>query len=148
MRSKLTLIYCLSLVAFFAISFFVEQPEYDRADEISSRFEAIGTDVFDTESWKSTLSKITDYNSNVESDKGEQNKSTEKEPALSDAVLVGTVLATPSRAILIIGNEMETRAYNLGDGWLSPWVLHNIEADSVTWLNQQTNELKTQALFE
>ena len=103
--------------------------------------------------WLEVIEKISPYRPAVKISEAEleqqrlAEEAAKRQPALYDAVLVGTVLTHPNRALLVLPNSNEPQVLEIGDSWLSPWALESIGADFITWKNTQTEQIEIQALF-
>lgn len=63
--------------------------------------------------------------------------------------MVGIVVGEPA-SILLYANSMESLEplqLRVGEGWLKGWIIEAINADTVEWVNTDTQQTYTQMLF-
>ncbi len=71
----------------------------------------------------------------------------EKKPSLTDARLVGIVIDQPSKVFVLTPNDAQPQELSLGEGWLAPWVLHEVFKDKVVWQDETNNQTTVQYIF-
>lgn len=116
----------------------------------------------DTATWRNVVKNITAYEPKITKAELEAQKAAEEaaekerltklalqqELTLADARLVGTVLTSPAKALLVLPDNSEPTELRIGESWLSPWVLSAINADYVIWQHAETKDTQQQALFK
>lgn len=116
----------------------------------------------DTATWRKVVKNITAYEPKITKAELEAQKAAEeaaekerlaklaqqKELRLADARLVGTVLTSPAKALLVLPDGAEPTELRIGESWLAPWVLTTVGADYVIWQHPETNATQQQALFK
>ncbi|NVK55275.1 MAG: hypothetical protein HWE26_06645 [Alteromonadaceae bacterium] len=104
----------------------------------------------DTTTWKKIISDIEKFNPvpKKKPDITQENIAEPKERQLTDATLIGTVLTEQQRAILLLPGDTEPVVLSLGDQWLAPWSLTQIEQGRIVWQNDNTNQQQQQVLFQ
>ncbi len=130
------------------------QGSRETAHEFSA-FESQEYENIKANSWKASIGKIDQYQpavdentaSEEERETTEQEENTERRQQIESGRLIGIVLSTPPKAMLLIPGTEEPVAFKLGQTWLEPWKLSEIGQDSVVWTNQDTGELTEQTLF-
>ncbi len=101
----------------------------------------------DLTSWKAVFSAIEKFNPEPVKVEDVSDKS-KPLPQISDAILVGTVLANEPKALLVLPGKFEAEEFSVGGQWLTPWTLVRIEQNQVVWQNQETNQQQQQVLFQ
>lgn len=122
----------------------------------------IAVPEIDTATWRNVVKNITAYEPKITKAELEAQKAAEeaaekerlaklaqqKELTLADARLVGTVLTSPAKALLVLPDGAEPNEFRIGESWLSQWVLSAINADYVVWQHAETKDTQQQALFQ
>ncbi|MDC8833001.1 hypothetical protein [Alteromonas gilva] len=104
----------------------------------------------DTTTWKQVMSNIEKFNPEPKQKPGvsQENAVEPQKRQLTDAILIGTVLTEQQRAILLLPGDTEPVVLSLGEQWLAPWSLTQIEQGRVVWQNDDTNQQQQQVLFQ
>lgn len=118
----------------------------------------IKTNQVDTERWREVVQKIKAYQPDVIEDRKKAELAAEQarlaalelqdKTTLDDAKLIGTVLGSPRKAIMVLPNTPEPREISEGGVWLSPWFLKEVHADYIIWQHSETDAAEKQLLFK
>ena len=79
----------------------------------------------------------------------ESNSAEIVEVNISDGQIIGIVTDGQASVLIYLNqtNEQQPVLLGVGEGWLTHWVIKKINADSVDWFNQQTEQSYKQMLF-
>jgi hypothetical protein len=97
--------------------------------------------------WRAVLSQLPQYKK-VEM-KTEPNKLSVPEIRISDGQIIGIVVDDPASVLIFLSHtkNQEPLMLSVSEGWLTNWVIKQINADSVDWYNNLTQQSYKQPLF-
>jgi hypothetical protein len=106
------------------------------------------SETFNQIDWVDILSQLPQYRKQAPIDVNSVISSS-PEVEISDGIVVGIVVGEPA-SILLYANSMESLEplqLQVGEGWLKGWIIEAINADTVEWVNKDSQQTYTQMLF-
>ncbi|NCP65641.1 MAG: hypothetical protein GW763_06195 [Paraglaciecola sp.] len=104
--------------------------------------------LMEQSNWQDILNNVAQFRKVVV--KSEETKTvTQREPQISDGQIVGIILGQPRSVIMMVEGQGNNFPFELkeGESWLQNWFIQTINADTVLWINQQTEQTYLQTLF-
>lgn len=158
---KKLIIFCVALLMLGGLGGFIANQAKDiSVSEYTTKNEAEGDDAFADIDWQATLKQVKAYyvapkkkntlteQQRLEREKRKKPKPKPKPQVIEDARLIGVVLGSTPEALILLPKQNNTTRLNIGDSWLTPWQLSEIQSDRVIWVNTQTGTHKIQKLFK
>lgn len=107
------------------------------------------SETFNQIDWVDILSQLPQYQKEAPIDVNSDTPNSSPQVKISDGIVVGIVVGEPA-SILLYANSMESLEplqLQVGDGWLNGWIIEAINADTIEWVNTETQQTYTQMLF-
>ena len=133
----------------------VPQPS---AQDSKAMLNDVSMPSINTGDWRNVVKRISEYQPKITEAELAAQEAAEKERlaqlaqqkelSLNDAKLVGTVLTSPAKALLVLPDGTEPIELRIGESWLAPWALKAVSADYIVWQHAEAEQVQQQALFQ
>jgi len=154
-------IFCVALLVLGGLGGYITNQAKDiNVGEYSAKVDSASNDAFINIDWKATLEQVDAYyvapkkkntlteQQRLEREKRKKPKPKPKPKVIEDARLIGVVLGSTPEALILLPKQNNTTRLKIGDSWLTPWQLSEVQSDRVIWVNTQTGTNKIQKLFK